>query len=462
MHRCLSPCAPTNNDNNGEPMTLSVPAVMITAPASGQGKSMVTAALARLHRNAGRSVRVFKHGPDFLDPMVLEVASGHPVYQLHPWMTGEDECRWRLAEAAQDADLILIEGSMGLFDGDPSSAGLAKLMGIPALPVIDAGGMAQTFGALVLGLARFDPELSVHEVIANKVGSPRHAEMLQEGLPAGIHLLGAIPRNDAMHIPDRHLGLMQPAELDNLEQQLDDAAQVLKAAGLEQLPKSVSIASVAPAPAPGPLLAGVRIAIARDIAFSFIYRANTELLLAMGAQLEYFSPLLDTQLPPADALWLPGGYSELHASTLAHNTPMLEAIRAFYQTGKPILAEGGSLMACAEELADKEGVIYPLLGLIPGRAAIAKRLQGIGLHSLDTQDGQIRGHTFHRSTLETTWQPTTHTHKQAGSGAEAVFCQKGLMASFFYSYFPSAPALIAAIFKGEQLAFDNNKENTHE
>ncbi len=145
-------------------MTLSVPAVMITAPASGQGKSMVTAALARLHRNAGRSVRVFKHGPDFLDPMVLEVASGHPVYQLHPWMTGEDECRWRLAEAAQDADLILIEGSMGLFDGDPSSADLAKLMGIPALPVIDAGGMAQTFGALVLGLARFDSELSVHEV----------------------------------------------------------------------------------------------------------------------------------------------------------------------------------------------------------------------------------------------------------------------------------------------------------
>lgn len=110
---------------------------------------------------------------------------------------------------------------------------------------------------------------------------------------------------------------------------------------------------------------------------------------------------------------------------------------------------------------DKEGIVYPLLGLIPGRAAIAKRLQGIGLHSLDTQDGQIRGHTFHRSTLETAWQPATHTRKQAGSGAEAVFCNKGLMASFFYSYFPSAPALIAAIFKGEPLTFDNNQENTH-
>ncbi len=446
---------------DGDTMNRSVPAVMITAPASGQGKSMVTAALARLHRNAGRKVRVFKHGPDYLDPMVLEIASGHPVYQLHPWMTGEDECRWRLAEAAQDADLILIEGSMGLFDGDPSSADLAKLMGIPALPVIDAGGMAQTFGALVLGLASYDPQLPVYDVIANKIGSPRHAEMLKEGLPAGIRLLGAIPRHAAMHIPDRHLGLMQPSELDNLEQQLNDAAQVLQDAGLDALPTAVTIAAAAPAVAPGQLLTGVRIAIARDAAFSFIYRANTELLLAMGAELHYFSPLSDTELPEADALWLPGGYAELHASTLAANTPMLEAIRAFYQAGQPILAEGGGLMACAEELVDNEGTAYAVLGLIPGRAAIVKRLQGIGLHSLETLDGQIKGHTFHRSTLETPWQPTTHTRKQAGTGAEAVFCDKGLMASFFYSYFPSAPALIAAIFKGQSLRLNHPQENTH-
>jgi len=435
---------------------------MITAPASGQGKSIVTAALARLHRNAGRKVRVFKHGPDYLDPMVLEVASGHPVYQLHPWMTGEDECRWRLAEAAQDADLILIEGSMGLFDGDPSSADLAKLMGIPALPVIDAGGMAQTFGALVLGLASFDPDLAIYDVIANKIGSPRHGEMLKEGLPQGIRLLGAIPRDETLHIPNRHLGLMQPSELGNLDQQLDDAAQVLQAAGLDALPKAVPIAAASPAAVVEPLLAGVRIGIARDAAFSFIYRANTDLLLAMGAELHYFSPLLDPQLPAVDALWLPGGYSEIHAGLLAKNTAMLNAIRAVHQAGKPILAEGGGLMVCAEQLTDKDGVSYPLLGLIPGRSAIVKRLQGIGLHSLDTQDGQIRGHTFHRNTLETSLQPATHTRKQVGTGAEAVFCDKGLTASFFYSYFPSAPVQIAAVFQGQSLAFDNPKENTDE
>ena len=433
---------------------------MITAPASGQGKSMVTAALARLHRNAGRKVRVFKHGPDYLDPMILEVASGQPVYQLHPWMTGEHECRWRLAEAARDADLILIEGAMGLFDGAPSSADLAKLLGIPALPVIDAGGMAQTFGALVLGLACFDPELSVYQVIANKIGSPRHGEMLKEGIPRGISLLGAIPRNEAMHIPDRHLGLLQPAELGNLDRQLDAAAAVLEAAGLGELPKAVTIASAEPVK-PEALLNGVRIAIARDLAFSFIYRANTDLLLAMGAELHYFSPLADSQLPPADALWLPGGYPELHASTLANNTAMIEAIREFYDADKPIFAECGGLMACAEELSDTDGVVHRLLGLLPGRASMAKRLQGIGLQSLVTEEGELRGHTFHRSTLDTNWQPAAYTHKQAGTGSEAVFCDKGLVASYFHGYFSSAPKLVAAIFKGQSPTFPNDKEKTH-
>lgn len=445
-------------------MTIFVPAVMITAPASGQGKSLVTAALARLHRNAGRTVRVFKHGPDYLDPMVLEIASGQPVYQLHPWMTGEHECCWRLADAAKSADLILIEGAMGLFDGDPSSADLAKLLGIPALPVIDASGMAQTFGALVLGLASFDAELSVYQVIANKIGSPRHGDMLKEGLPEGVSLWGAIPRNEAMSIPDRHLGLVQPDELHNLDHQLDQAAEVLKAAGLDALPKAVAIAAVEPITAE-PLLAGVRIAIARDLAFSFIYRANTDLLEAMGAELHYFSPLADAGLPSVDALWLPGGYPELHGPALAANTAMGESIRAFYHQGQPILAECGGLMACAQELADKEGVVHSLFGLVPGRAAMASRLQGLGMHSLVSEQGELRGHTYHRCTLETSWQPAAYTQKQSGTGGEAVFCHNALVGSYFHGYFPSAPALVAALFRGKPLnlptTVPTHSENTH-
>ncbi len=428
----------------------TTPAAMITAPGSGQGKSMVTAALARLHRNAGRKVRVFKHGPDYLDPMVLEVASGQPVYQLHPWMTGEDECRWRLAEAAQQADLILVEGSMGLFDGDPSSADLAKLMGIPALPVIDARGMAQTFGAVALGLASFDPALPVHQVIANRIGSPRHGDMLRESLPKGIELLGAIPRNDAMNIPDRHLGLVQAAEVADLDARLDAAADVLQEAGLDQLPRPVRLSAEPPRP-PERHLEGTRIAIARDAAFAFIYRANLDMLEAMGADLVFFSPLADSRLPEADALWLPGGYPELHGATLAANTSLLADIRAHHEAGKPMLAECGGLMACCEQLIDRNGDGHRLLGLMPGRAEMADRLQALGLQGLATTDGELRGHTYHHSRLVTDWQPLARTRKVAGTEAEPVFSHRGLVASYFHGYFPSAPAVVARIFRGEPI-----------
>lgn len=434
-----------------EVITGQAPAALITAPGSGQGKSMVTAALARLHRNAGRKVRVFKHGPDYLDPMVLEVASGQPVYQLHPWMTGEVECRWRLAEAVRDADVVLVEGAMGLFDGDPSSADLAALAGLPVLPVIDARGMAQTFGALALGLATFRPDIRIHEVIANRIGSPRHGEMLAESLPDGIDLLGAIPRDEAMAIPDRHLGLVQASELNNLDRQLDMAAEVLARAGLDRLPASVSLTAEKPS-APEPLLEGVRIAIARDAAFAFIYRANIDLLESLGAELVYFSPLADAELPEVDALWLPGGYPELHAAQLAANATMLASIRGFHQAGKPILAECGGLMACASELLDKEGQRHTMLGLLPGIAIMESRLQGLGLQSLKADEGELRGHTYHHSRLETDVVPLSHTRKLAGTEAEPVFHAGSLIATYFHGYFPSAPTLVAGLFRGEPLA----------
>ncbi|WP_301584682.1 cobyrinate a,c-diamide synthase [Halomonas alkaliantarctica] len=425
-------------------------AALISAPGSGQGKSMVTAALARLHRNAGRTVRVFKHGPDYLDPMIQEVASGQPVYQLHPWMTGEDECRWRLAQAAQEADVILVEGSMGLFDGSPSSADLAILAGIPALPVIDAWGMAQTFGAVAQGLANYHSDLAIHEVIANRVGSPGHGKLLAESMPEGIALLGAIPRHDAMKIPDRHLGLLQAHELSGLDAQLDAAAKVLEEAGLGRLPKKVTLSAEPPTPVPE-YLRGVRIAIARDDAFAFIYRANVELLQAMGAAIHFFSPLNDSVLPGCDALWLPGGYPELHAAMLSANQPMCEAITTHHHQGKPILAECGGLMSCVEHLVDGDGKRHTMLGLLPGTAKMAGKLTALGLQSLHAQQGELRGHTYHHSLLETSLQPFTRTRKLAGSEAEPIYRDGALIASYFHGYFPSAPKLVANIFTGQPL-----------
>ncbi|MCE8002682.1 cobyrinate a,c-diamide synthase [Billgrantia ethanolica] len=432
-------------------------AALITAPGSGQGKSMVTAALARLHRNAGRKVRVFKHGPDYLDPMVQEVASGQPVYQLHPWMTGEDECRWRLAEAARDADLILVEGSMGLFDGAPSSADLAILAGLPALPVIDAWGMAQTFGAVAQGLANYHAELAIHEVIANRVGSPGHGKLLAESMPSGLSLLGAIPRHEAMKIPDRHLGLVQAGELAGLDAQLDAAAEVLKEAGLARLPAKVPLEAEAPEPSPR-LLEGVCIGVARDDAFAFLYRANLDLLSQMGAELRFFSPLADSELPQCDALWLPGGYPELHGGKLAANAPMLAAIRGHHDAGRPILAECGGLMACMDTLVDGEGSVHAMLGLMPGTARMAGRLSALGLQSLTSDAGELRGHTYHHSLLDTPLAPAAHARRLAGSPAEPVYVEGKLVASYFHGYFPSAPALTAAIFRGEPLRFTQMKE----
>lgn len=425
-------------------------AALISAPGSGQGKSMVTAALARLHRNAGRTVRVFKHGPDYLDPMVQEVASGQPVYQLHPWMTGEHEYRWRLAKAAQEADVILVEGSMGLFDGSPSSADLAMLAGIPALPVIDAWGMAQTFGAVAQGLANYHPDLAIHEVIANRVGSPGHGKLLAESMPEGIALLGAIPRHEAMQIPDRHLGLVQASELGGLDAQLDAAAKVLEEAGLGRLPKRVALRAETPTPTPAHLR-GVRIAIAKDDAFAFLYRANLDVLEEMGAMLRFFSPLDDTALPECDALWLPGGYPELHAARFSANQPMHDAIRAHHWAGKPILAECGGLMSCVEQLVDGDGNGHAMLGLLPGTARMAGKLTALGLQSLHTQRGELRGHTYHHSLLDTSLKPLARTRKLAGSEAEPIYIEGALVASYFHSYFPSAPRLVADIFTGQAL-----------
>ncbi|WP_236727334.1 cobyrinate a,c-diamide synthase [Novosphingobium resinovorum] len=420
------------------------PAYLISAPSSGQGKTLVTAALARRHRNAGRRVRVFKVGPDFLDPMVLEVASGAPVLQLDLFMCGEAQCRALLHEAAREADLILVEGAMGLFDGDPSAADLAERFGFPVLAVVDGSAMAQTFGALVHGLATYRPGLEVHAVIANRVGSARHAELLEQGVPASVKWLGTFPREAGLTLPERHLGLVQAAEVADLDARLDRAASLLPDAVLD-LPPPVLFA--APEDTQQfPDLTGLRIAIARDEAFAFIYHANLQWLERTGAQLAFFSPLHDARLPDCDALWLPGGYPELHLEALAGNTPMLDTIRAHHGAGKPILAEcGGMLYACAS-LTDVQGNRADLLGLLEGHAAMQRRFAALGMQHIALPEGTLRGHTFHYSRLETGLVPEARASTPDGRDGEALYRVGSLTASYMHGYFPSAPEAAARFF----------------
>ena len=308
------------------------PALFIAAPASGQGKTTVTAAIARHYCDAGQSVRVFKTGPDFLDPMILEQACGHPVYQLDLWMGGEQHCRDLLYKAAETADLILIEGVMGLFDGEKSSADLATLFNIPVMAVINGSAMAQTFGALAHGLATYRSDLPFAGVFANRVASDTHFEMLEESLPGDLKMLGWLPRNEEIALPSRHLGLVQASEIEDLDNRISLAALTLK--GIEKFEPTPVIFEPANLQAPSSQLEGLRIAVAQDASFSFLYHANLDLLRDEGAELVFFSPLHDVELPVADALYLPGGYPELHLEQLSKNASMLDAIRAHHKQGK--------------------------------------------------------------------------------------------------------------------------------
>lgn len=422
------------------------PALLIGAPASGQGKTLVTAALARHYRDQGLRVRAFKVGPDFLDPMILERASGAPVYQLDLWMGGEDHCRTLLHEAAGAADLILIEGAMGLFDGDPSGADLALAFGIPVLAVIDASAMAGTFGAVALGLARYRSDLPMAGVLANRVAGERHYGMLAESLPPELKAVGWLERRGDIALPERHLGLVQAAEIDDLDTRIGQAAAALRI-GSDALPPPVPFA---PPPAPPdhpPLLQGVRIAVARDAAFSFLYRANLDTLRALGAGITFFSPLVDPAPPPADALYLPGGYPELHLGTLGANRALHGAIADHHARGRPTLAECGGLLYLLGSLTDAAGRRGKMAEVLPGRGLMERNLVNLGLHAVNLPEGELRGHTFHHSRCDAGLEPIACSRASRHHGRpEAVFRTGRLTASYLHLYFPSNPEAVGRLF----------------
>jgi cobyrinic acid a,c-diamide synthase len=469
------------------------PAILIAAPASGQGKTTITSALARLHTRQGRKVRVFKCGPDFLDPYWHTLASGAPVYQLDLWMTGEADCRARLHAAAQDADLILVEGVMGLFDGEPSAADLAQRFGLHVLAVVDASAMAGTFGALAFGLQHYRECMPWAGVLANRVASARHAQMLQDSVKDPAHFMGAVMRNAAMTLPERHLGLTVASEVADAVERLDAAADALAATPLGQMTlddlQHWSVTFAAPEEPPGVgvaersaqvkgggrrpgdteqgaltpqlqrwqgTLQGKTIAVARDAAFCFIYAANLECLRALGAELVFFSPLQDAALPPCDALWIPGGYPELHAQAIAANRSLRDSLAGHIAAGKPVWAECGGMMALFDTLVTADGERHAQWALLPGEVTMHKRLAGLGPQQLALASGTLRGHTFHYSTTQTTLQAVARTARPdtepAPDAGEALWQHGAVRASYFHAWFPSCPAAVVKLFSSPAVA----------
>lgn len=464
-------------------------ALLIAAPASGQGKTTVTAALARWHARQGKRVRVFKCGPDFLDPHWLSLASGQPVHNIDGWMLGMPAVRHSLHRAATEADVLLVEGVMGLFDGSMmTAADLAADLGLPVLAVVDASAMAGSFGALVLGLQQYREDVPWAGVIANRVAHAAHAQSLRESLRHPALWLGAMPplRLDApthttphatapTHgnarlaaaalFPQRHLGLMAATEVSDALQRLDAAADALQATELGQLPWtqwqqrwSVTFAPVPEQQRPTlpPLLHGRTVAVARDAAFSFIYPANLQCLRDMGADLVFFSPLAGDDLPGCDALWLPGGYPELHAGPLAANTRLQASLRAHVGQGRAIWAECGGMLALCESITLADGSTHALWGLLPARAQMQTRPVGLGMQQCTVQGGVLRGHTFHYSRLQGELPVVAQTTRAAGPSraGDAVYALGSIHASYFHAWFASHPQAAAALLGAQPVQWD--------
>lgn len=413
----------------------------------------MTAALARLHARAGRRVRAFKCGPDFLDPHWLALATGQAVHNVDLWMTGEDDARARLHAAALESDLIVVEGVMGLFDGEPSAADLAQRFGLPVLAVIDASAMAGTFGAVAFGMQHYRPGLPWAGVLANRVAGERHAQMLES--TAGF--LGAVMRDAAFTLPERHLGLTVAAELPDALARLDAAADALASTPLGRMDGAAlarwAVPFEAPAPraAVPPLLAGKTVAVARDTAFCFIYPANLDVLQSLGARLAFFSPLADEPLPACDAVWLPGGYPELHAARLAQATTCRSSLVTHVQSGRPVWAECGGMMPLFEQITTLDGQAHAMWGLLPGHVTMQQRLAALGPQQLGLPAGTLRGHTFHYSRCESTLEPARFTESTRGGG-EAVHQAGSLQASYFHAWFASSPEATASLFLEEVAA----------
>jgi len=392
--------------------------VFITAPASGTGKTTVMLGLARSLSRNGQKVQPFKSGPDYIDPAFHEKATARSGINLDSWAMSESLLN-DLSYQAADADLVLAEGSMGLFDGvseigetgNGASADIAKRFGWPVVLVLDVSGQAQSAAATAKGFASYDPDLPFAGVILNKVASERHERLARVGMDLmGIKVLGVLPRNQNIEMPERHLGLVQAQEQENLDRILNEMAdfveQHLDIEAILNCAKSTSV-SKSPQQEIGITPPGQRIALARDDAFSFVYPHILGQWAKAGAEILPFSPLADEGPDEsADICWLPGGYPELHAGKLAAAQNFKSRIQAFAKNN-PVHGECGGYMAMGKALVDKDGNSHEMAGLLGLVTSYAKRKMHLGYRQAQLlkpspgfdQGASLKGHEFHYSTI---------------------------------------------------------------
>ena len=439
--------------------------LVVAGVASGVGKTSITLGLLAALRRRGLAVQAFKVGPDFIDPGLHAVVTGRPSYNLDGWMCGRERVLDVVTRVATGADVALVEGVMGCFDGvdgateDGSTAQIAKWLAAPVVLVLDAGALARSAGAIALGFERFDPALRVVGVIANRVGGPTHARWITEAIRGACTAepLGAVGWDASLAMPERHLGLLTAAEgalSPDLVGRLGDAVE----GGVDVarlLALAAPLESRAPSPTSRPAPARARIGVARDAAFQFYYAENLDRLREAGADIVWWSPLADTDLPDVDGLYLGGGYPELHAAALSDNAALRKSVRRYAEAGRPIYAECGGLMFLAESLETVDGRVHPMVGVLP--APVRMREHGLTLGyaevtlAADTPLGAAgtvaRGQEFHASTLGPVPAvvPRVYAVRVPGGRERAEGYLLGrTLASYVHLHFASSPGLAAA------------------
>jgi len=446
--------------------SIEIPRVVVAGTSSGVGKTTATVALCRGLRARGLRVALFKCGPDYLDPTYHLRAAGAPSHNLDGWMMGREAVRATFQRASRGADVALIEGMMGLFDGaspasdEGSTAEIAKWLAAPVILVADAGGMARSLAALVAGFAGFDRDLRVAGVICNRVGGRGHLDLLHRALSAPP-IVGGLVAEPELAFPERHLGLTTAREGAVAESlfaawgaraaewiDLDSVLQIARDAPLA--PSSSSSSSPSSSPS-------CRIALALDDAFHFYYEDNLRRLETLGAELVPFSPVRDARLPDVDGLYLGGGYPELHAEVLAANAPMREAVAAFALSGRPIYAECGGLMYLTRAIRTRDGRAHPMVGLIPCEAVMADGLQALGYVEVelcvDTPLGsagtRFRGHQFRYSRLTELDGAVALAYSVRRPGSDAPLREgyrvgDNVLASYVHAHWASNPRVAEA------------------
>ena len=425
------------------------PGILVSAPASGTGKTTVMLGLLRALAEDGLTVQPYKSGPDYIDPAFHLAAAGRPSYNFDTWAMDQG-LLGAVAARTTGADICVAEGSMGLFDGVAtrgqsgfgSSAETALAMGWPVILVIDVGGQAQSAAATALGFKSYHPDLPFAGVILNRVASPRHERLTRVGMDkAGIQVLGALPRRGDLKLPERHLGLIQAVEHPDLEAAITGYATFLREHVDLDAIKAAARASQPPAANTLPPPPAQRIAIARDAAFSFTYPHLLEGWRHAGAEVLPFSPLADQAPDPsADLVWLPGGYPELHGATLAQAHTFRQGLRTHAET-KPVHGECGGYMALGEALIDKEGQRHEMAGLLGLVTSYEKRKFHLGYRRAVLKapmpgfapGAALRGHEFHYTTiLDEPDAPLADVYDADGNPVPETGSRKGQVTGTFF------------------------------